>query len=60
MEVLDVKNKCLLRKWHFKLLTEQSVWQELIHNKYPEKLFISGYCKTDGLTLLKRVDESER
>ena len=34
IEVLDVKNKCLLSKWLFKLLTEQGVWHELLHNKY--------------------------
>jgi hypothetical protein len=34
IEVLDLKNKCLLRKWLFKLLTEEGMWQELLHNKY--------------------------
>ena len=34
VEVLDLKNKCLLSKWLFKLLNEEGVWQELIHNKY--------------------------
>jgi hypothetical protein len=33
-EVLEIKNKCLLRKWLYKLLTEQGVWQELLRNKY--------------------------
>ena len=33
IEVLEVKNKCLLSKWLFKLLNE-GVWQELLHNKY--------------------------
>jgi hypothetical protein len=34
IEVLELKNKCLLSKWLFKLLNEEGVWQELIHNKY--------------------------
>lgn len=34
IEVLELKNKCLLSKWIFKLLNEEGVWQELQHNKY--------------------------
>jgi hypothetical protein len=34
IEVLEMKNKCLLSKWLFKLLTEEGTWQELLHNKY--------------------------
>ena len=34
IEVLELKNMCLLSKWLFKLLNEEGVWQELIHNKY--------------------------
>ena len=34
IEVIDLKNKCLLSKWLFKLLNEEGVWQELINNKY--------------------------
>jgi hypothetical protein len=34
IEVLELKNKCLLAKWLFKILNEQGVWQELIKNKY--------------------------
>jgi hypothetical protein len=34
VEVLELKNKCLLSKWLFKLLTEEGMWQELLHNKY--------------------------
>ena len=34
MEVLELKNKCLLSKWLFKLLNEDGVWQELLQNKY--------------------------
>jgi hypothetical protein len=34
IEVLELKNKCLLSKWLFKLLNEEGMWQELLHNKY--------------------------
>jgi hypothetical protein len=34
IEVLDLKNKCLLSKWLYKLLTERGVWHELVTNKY--------------------------
>jgi hypothetical protein len=34
IEVLELKNRCLLSKWLFKLLNEEGVWQELLHNKY--------------------------
>jgi hypothetical protein len=34
IEVLELKNKCLLSKWLFKLLTEEGMWQELLRNKY--------------------------
>jgi hypothetical protein len=34
IEVLALKNRCLLSKWLVKLLTEEEVWQELLHNKY--------------------------
>jgi hypothetical protein len=34
IEVLELKNRCLLSKWLFKLLHEQGVWQELLTNKY--------------------------
>jgi hypothetical protein len=33
IEVLDIKNRCLLCKWLFKMLFE-GVWQELLTNKY--------------------------
>jgi hypothetical protein len=34
VEVLELKNKCLLSKWLFKILNEQEgAWLELIHNK---------------------------
>jgi hypothetical protein len=34
IEVLELKNQCLLSKWLFKLFNEDGVWQELLHNKY--------------------------
>ena len=34
IEVLELKNRCLLSKWLFKFLNEEGVWQELINNKY--------------------------
>jgi hypothetical protein len=33
-KVLYLQNKCLLRKWIFKILNGDGVWQELIQNKY--------------------------
>jgi hypothetical protein len=34
IEVLELKNKCLLSKWLFILLSEEGMWQQLVHNKY--------------------------
>jgi hypothetical protein len=34
IEVLDIKNRCLLMKWFFKLLNKEGMWQELLKNKY--------------------------
>jgi hypothetical protein len=34
VEVLDINNKCLLRKWLFKLLNEEEVCLEIGHYKY--------------------------
>jgi hypothetical protein len=34
IEVLDIKNRCLLSKWLLKLLYEEGVWQEMLSNKY--------------------------
>jgi hypothetical protein len=34
IEVLELKNKCLLSKWLFKLLSEDGMWQQILHNKY--------------------------
>jgi hypothetical protein len=34
IEVLDIKNRCLLYKWLYKLLLVEGVWHELLTNKY--------------------------
>ena len=34
VELLQIKNKCLLSKWLSKILNEEGVWQELLCNKY--------------------------
>jgi hypothetical protein len=34
IEVLEIKNKCLLSKWLFKLLNEEGMWQQILRNKY--------------------------
>jgi hypothetical protein len=34
IEVLDIKNICLLSKWLFKLLLEEGIWQELVSHMY--------------------------
>jgi hypothetical protein len=34
IEVLEIKNSCLLSKWLFKLLSEEGLWQKLLKNKY--------------------------
>lgn len=34
VELLEIKNRCLLSKWLFKLLNEEGMWQEMLRNKY--------------------------
>jgi hypothetical protein len=41
IEVLDIKNKCFLSKWLFKLLNVEGMWQELLQNKYLKDKTIS-------------------
>ena len=41
IEVLDIKNKCLLSKWLFKLINEEGVWQEIPRNKYLQNKTLS-------------------
>jgi hypothetical protein len=41
IKVLDIKNRCLLCKWLFKLLSDEGVWQELLTNKYLRRKMLS-------------------
>jgi hypothetical protein len=34
VEVLEIKNSCLLSKWLYKLLSEEGLWQQLLKKKY--------------------------
>jgi hypothetical protein len=34
VEVLEIKNSCLLRKCLYKLLSEEGLWQQLLKNKF--------------------------
>jgi hypothetical protein len=50
VEVLELKNKCLLSKWLHKLLNQEGVWQKLLHNKYLQKKnFIASDRETHRL-----------
>jgi hypothetical protein len=61
IEVLEVKNKCLLCKWLFKILTENGVWHELISNKYLHSKSLSQVTvKPSDSPFLERFDEIER
>jgi hypothetical protein len=31
---IDIQNQCLLRKWVYKLINENGMWQELLRQKY--------------------------
>jgi hypothetical protein len=41
IEVLGLKNKCLLSKWLFKLLTEEGMWHEILHTKHLKNKILS-------------------
>jgi hypothetical protein len=56
IEVLELKNKCLLNKWFFKLLNEEGVWQELLHNKYLSQKTLSLKFRLNHLILLSGRD----
>ena len=43
---LEVKNRALLGKWLFNLLTEDEVWQTLLRRVYWLKWGIIGFLKT--------------
>jgi hypothetical protein len=35
IEVLDIKNNCLLSKWLFKIINGEGMWQELLMRERP-------------------------
>jgi hypothetical protein len=51
IQVLEIKNSCLLTKWLFKLLSEEGLWQQLLRNKYlSQKTLVEVESKpTDSL-----------
>jgi hypothetical protein len=53
IEVLELKNKCLLSKWIFKLLFE-GVWQQLLHNKYIKKTLWLKWIRNPLILLFGR------
>jgi hypothetical protein len=61
IEVLELKNKCLLSKWLFKLLNEGGVWQELLKNQYLHSKTLSQVVAKPSYSLfwkgLMRVKE---
>jgi hypothetical protein len=34
IKIFELKNKCLLSKWLFKILTKERMWQQILSNKY--------------------------
>ena len=57
---LEVKNSALLGKWMFKLLTEDGVWQQLIHNKYlKDKTLAQVESKPTDSPFLERSNARE-
>jgi hypothetical protein len=61
VEVLELKNKCLLSKWLLQLLTEEGIWQELLHNKYiKDKTLSQVQKKVYKLALLEMVNEGKK
>jgi hypothetical protein len=51
MEVLEIKNQCLLDKWLYKLLNKEGVWNKLLQNKflYPKSLSEVNVKPNDSL-----------
>jgi hypothetical protein len=49
IEVLDVKNSCLLSKWLFKIINDEGMWQELLCNKYLKTIVEVQAKPTDSL-----------
>jgi hypothetical protein len=61
IEVLELKNKCLLRKWLFKILIEEGVSQELLRNKYlHSKSLGRGDHETHWFAILEGSNEGKR
>jgi hypothetical protein len=60
VEVLELKNKCLLSKWLFKILNEQDgVWLELIRNKYLHSKSLSQVQQNKMIRPFERSYESQ-
>jgi hypothetical protein len=60
VEVVELKNKSLLRKWLYKLMNEEGMCQELLCNKYVKKNDISDFSKPYRLSFLERFNVYER
>ena len=55
---LDIQNKCLLSKWLYKLCNEESLWQDLLRNKYLKHRTLSQTSKKNGeFTFFVKPDE---
>jgi hypothetical protein len=60
IEVIGLKNRCLLSKWLFKLLIEEGVCQDLLHNKYIRVMTLAQVqVKHTGSPFWKRSHASE-
>ncbi|WVZ54772.1 hypothetical protein U9M48_005521, partial [Paspalum notatum var. saurae] len=46
----NIQNKCLLRKWLFKLANEDGIWQNLLRNKYLKSKPFGGGIKRLGVS----------
>jgi hypothetical protein len=50
---LEIKNKALISKWLYKLLTTDGIWQQPLRNKYLGSQHLSqAYWKAGGFTFL--------
>jgi hypothetical protein len=52
IEVVEIRNRCQLCKWPFKLLNEEGVWQELLENKYLHSKFLAEVTMKPYMTTL--------
>ena len=46
--MLEIKNKCLLSKWLYKLLNEEGVWQELLNIPHGQTKSYKDIAKNIG------------